>query len=69
MRTFGGFSIGLPDFAFLAEGHQQATEIFGIFENVFHYLLDSGAKLAPGHTMQVGEDLFMRIRTPAASEP
>ena len=39
-----------------------------LFDNVMSYLLSSGAQMAPGHTLQVGEDAFMRLRAPLAEE-
>lgn len=62
MRTYGGHLLGLPDFAAYASGHDEGQRYFDIFENILVYLRDSGATLAAGHTMQVGDDEFLRCR-------
>lgn len=68
MRTYGGDVFGLPDFAVLAEGHHQGEQYSGMFNNIMAYMLDSGAELAAGHTMQIGETSYMKLREPAESE-
>lgn len=68
MRTYGGDAFGLPDFAALADGHHQGEQYSGMFNNIMAYLLDSGAELAAGHTMQIGETRYMKLREPAESE-
>ncbi len=52
MRTYGAHLLGLRNFAAYASGHDQGQ----------WYLRDSGAVLAAGHTMQVGEHEYLRIR-------
>lgn len=39
-----------------------------IFNNVLGYLMQSGAQMEAGHTMQIGEAEFMRLREPAEAE-
>ena len=68
MRTYGGGVFGIPDLAVLAEGHHEGERYSELFDNVMSYLLQSGAQMAPGHTMQVGETAFMRLRAPLAEE-
>lgn len=68
MRTYGADRFGYADFAALAEGHHEGETYFELFGNVLRYLVDSGAEMAAGHTMQVGEDRFMRLRAPTDSE-
>jgi hypothetical protein len=68
MRTYGCHLLGLPDLAFHAEGHHQGQQTFDIFQSVLGYVLNSGAELGAGHTMQVGQDTFMRLRAPTAEE-
>jgi hypothetical protein len=62
MRTYGAHLLGLPDFAAYASGHDEGQRYFAIFENIFAYLRNSGAVLAAGHTMQVGEHEYLRCR-------
>jgi len=68
MRTFGNRHLKLPDLALKAEGHHQGSETFDMFANMLAYLRESGAEFAPGHTMQIGEDVYLRLREPAEAE-
>ncbi|MET1076777.1 MAG: DUF4261 domain-containing protein [Pseudomonas sp.] len=68
MRTYGADRFGLPNFAALAEGHDQGQWYFEIFGNVLGYLQTSGAQMGEGHSMQVGEDKFFRLRAPNPTE-
>jgi hypothetical protein len=68
MRTYGCPSLGLPDFAAHASGHHEGQRYFELFENVLGYLRRSGARLAAGHTMQVGENEHLRARAPNSQE-
>jgi hypothetical protein len=68
LRTYGAPLLGLPDMASLVENHSFSQDIFDIFNNVFIYLLDSGAKFYPEDTMQVGEDIYMKLRLPTDDE-
>ena len=58
----------MPDLAFHAEGHHQGQEIFNIFQSVLGHVLNTGAELGPGHTMQVGEKSYLRLRLPTEDE-
>jgi hypothetical protein len=68
MRTYGADAFGLPDFAALASGHDQGEYYSDIFNNIMGYMLESGAELAAGHTMQIGKDACMKLREPAKEE-
>ncbi|EEV5865451.1 TPA: DUF4261 domain-containing protein [Escherichia coli] len=68
MRTYGADCFGLPDFAAHAQGHHEGQKYSDIFNNVLRYLLESGAEMAAGHTMQVGETTFMKLRDPLEDE-
>jgi uncharacterized protein DUF4261 len=68
MRTYGAYLLGIPELAALAEGHHQGTTYFEIFSNIMDYLLSSGASFEAGHTMQVGEDTFMKLRAATPEE-
>lgn len=69
MRTHGAPLLGLPDFAAHAAGHHEGERYCGIFDHVFGYLRESGAKLAEGHTLQIGQEEFLRVRRPKAGDP
>lgn len=68
MRTYGGDAFGLPDFAALAAGHDEGEVYSTTFNNIMSYMLESGAELAAGHTMQIGEDAYLKLREPAQEE-
>jgi hypothetical protein len=68
MRTWAAHTMGLPDLALFAAGHDRGQETMELFENVLRYVYDSGAELDAGHTMQVGEDTFARLRSPRKEE-
>ena len=62
MRTYGCHRLGLPDFAFCAPGHDLGSATFEVFSNLLAYLRNTGKQFAPGNTMRVGDDVFMRLR-------
>jgi hypothetical protein len=64
MRTYGNSLLNLPDLAMLATGHHEGSGIFDLFANMLAYLHDSGAKFAPGHTMQIGAETYLKLRPP-----
>lgn len=68
LRSYGAPLLGLPDLASKIDDHSSSESIFEIFNNVFSYLLQSGAKFMAGNTMQVGEDTFMKLRLAEAEE-
>ena len=68
MRTFGNKLLNLPDLAFHAEGHHQGSDTFDLFANVLAYVRETKKKLAPGDTMQIGDDTWLRLRQPSADE-
>ncbi|GKX54154.1 hypothetical protein SOASR030_02660 [Leminorella grimontii] len=68
MRTYGANGFGLPDFAVLASGHEEGQKYSDIFSNILRYLLDSGAEMVAGHTMEVAQGQVMKLREPAESE-
>ena len=67
MRTYGADRFGLPDFAALAEGHHQGEFYSNIFNNIMAYLLQSGAEMDAGHTMQIGENAYLKRASPSPS--
>jgi hypothetical protein len=68
MRTYGCHRFGLPDLALRAADHQSARFTFELFSNALAYLRTSGHQFAPGHTMQVGDDMFLRLRSRTTEE-
>ena len=68
MRTFGNHLFGLPDMALLAKSHAEGQATFDLFCNLLGYLRSSGQSFAPGHTAQIGEDRFIKIRAAESNE-
>lgn len=68
MRTFGNVLLKLPDLALKTEGHHRGAETFDMFANMLAYLRESGSIFAPGHSMQIGDELYLRLRSPSAAE-
>jgi len=68
LRTYGAPQIGLPDLASKVTDHSESLNVFDIYNNVFSYLLSSGAQFAVGNTMQVGEDTYMKLRAATSEE-
>jgi len=68
LRTYGAHMLNLPDMASLVEDHSFSESVFDIFNNSLLYLINSGAKLKNGDTMQVGKDLFMKLRVSQEKE-
>lgn len=68
MRTYGADQFGLPDFAALAQGHHEGEYYSDIFNNIMGYMRESGAELAAEHTMQIGENAYMKLRAPTQEE-
>lgn len=68
MRTHGLEAWGLPELATHVEGHDRGSEIFDIFSDVASYMIAKGPILCAGHTMQVGEDIYMKLRDPSTAE-
>ena len=68
MRTYGVYRFGQPDFALLAESHEQSQQTMDMFSNILGYLIESKAHMAAGHTMQIGENAYLRLRLPQPHE-
>ncbi len=68
MRTYGAHRFGLPDFAFHSPGHELGSVTFELFSNLLAYLRHSGKQFAPGDTMRVGDEVFMRMRARTPDE-
>jgi hypothetical protein len=68
VRTSGLNKWSLPDLAARLENQEMSGEIFRIFSNAASYMLAKGPILCAGHSMQIGEDIYMRLRAPNANE-
>ena len=67
-RTVGAHALDKPDLAANIDANDDIGEVAEIFGNILTYLCDSNAHFAAGHTMQVGEYTFMKVRAPTADE-
>lgn len=68
MRTWGNHLLELPNLAMLTAGHHEGQDTFNLFNGLLEYLRQTGKKFDVGHTMQVGDALFMRVRAPSTEE-
>lgn len=68
MRTYGADVFGLPDFAVLANNHDEGSDYFDMFGNILSYLRQSGATMNPGDTMEIGDNKMMSLRAPQEDE-
>jgi hypothetical protein len=68
MRTYGAHVLKVPDLAVYAGGHNEGQRYFDMFGSIMRYTLNTGKRLAAGHTMQIGTDNFLRCRAPTKNE-
>jgi hypothetical protein len=68
MRTHGNNLLGLPDLAFHAGAHKEGTKTHELFSNIMLYILNLNARLDAGHTAQVSQDTFIKLRVPREDE-
>lgn len=69
MRTYGADVFGLPDFAVLANSHDESEHYFMLFQDILNYLRKSGATMVAGDTMEYGDDnKVMFLRSPLDEE-
>ncbi|WP_370386072.1 DUF4261 domain-containing protein [Snodgrassella alvi] len=66
--TYGANVFGLPDFAVLANNHDEGSDYFDMFGNILSYLRQSGATMNPGDTMEIGDNKMMSLRVPQEDE-
>ena len=62
-------NLGLPDYAAYTNGHHEGQRYFEMFDSLMRYTLNTGRRLAAGHTMQLGADDYLRCRAPTKDEP
>jgi hypothetical protein len=68
MRTYGAHRFGLPDLATRAAGHDETPFVFELFGNLLAYLRSSGKRFAPGDTLRIDDDTFLRLRARGPEE-
>jgi hypothetical protein len=68
MRTYGAYVMNLPDLAAYTNGHHEGQHYFDMFGKILRYMLNTGKRLAPRHTMQIGPDDYLRCRAPTKEE-
>lgn len=68
MRTHGAHIFGLPDLAVHAQDHSEGQEHFDLLTTILNYMRESGARIEPGHTMEVGPT-HLRFRAATPFEP
>ncbi|MCL2309740.1 MAG: DUF4261 domain-containing protein [Proteobacteria bacterium] len=68
MRTYGAEALGCNNLATLAEGHHEGGKYSELFNDILGYQRSSGAELAAGHTMQVDDTAYIKLRAPLETE-
>jgi hypothetical protein len=59
--TRGGWLVGLPDLAWLAQDLEETDAVFSMFASILDYVFTSGTRLAAGHTIDfAGRGLHIR---------
>ena len=66
-RTFAAHRLGLPDLARHLPGHEATSETFRLFGGVLGYLRQTGERLHPGDTLDLG-DGKLTVRAAEARE-
>jgi hypothetical protein len=59
--TKGSPFFGVPDLAYLGKDLTETDDALDMFANIFTYIFKSGAQVAPGHTVQLGHDVYLRF--------
>lgn len=68
MRVYGAHRFGLPDLALRATGHEETRFAFELFGNLLSYLRSSGKWFAPGDTLRIADDVYLRLRARTTDE-
>jgi hypothetical protein len=67
-RSVGANLLNLPDFALRVLEQDHVARFYQFIGDILPYLLDSDATLEPGHTMQVDEEIFIRVNNPTGND-
>jgi hypothetical protein len=59
--TKGSPFFGVPDLAYLGKDLAETDDALDMFANIFTYIFKSCAQVAPGHTVQLGHDVYLRF--------
>ena len=59
--TKGNNLFGVHEFAFYGD-FEKTQEIYDIFEDVFYYIYESDVHIEAGHTIQLGDDVFLKFK-------
>jgi len=68
MRTYGADRLKLPDLASHVPGHEHGSSVFEIFSGILGYSQDSSSSVDAGDTMEIDNDVFVRVRAPSQDE-
>ncbi len=59
--TKGNNLFGVHELAFYGT-FENTQEIYDIFEDIFYYIYESNEHIEAGHTIQLGDDIFLKFR-------
>jgi Domain of unknown function (DUF4261) len=68
MRTYGAHVLKLPDLASHVPGHDHGSSVFEIFSVALAYMHESNSSIDEGDTMEIDDDVFVRLRAPTQEE-
>lgn len=68
MRTHGAHLLGVPDLAKLADGPQEGTQVFNVFNAVINHIRKTGQKPQAGGMLQLGPNMLLSFRAPGPRE-
>lgn len=68
MRVYGAHRFGLPDLAYHADGHDHTRFAFELFGTLLSYLRTTGKQFAPGDTLRIADDAYLRLRARTSDE-
>ncbi|ENZ35147.1 MULTISPECIES: hypothetical protein [Clostridium] len=60
--TKGNFLYGVHEYAFKGDSFEDSQQVYDMFEDIFNYEYTERPQIGVGHTIQLGEDIFLRFR-------
>lgn len=67
-RTCGAHLLNLPDLAINVTAKDEASQFYDFVSDIFPYMMNSGSTIEAGHTMQVAEAVFIRVKKPGTDQ-
>lgn len=68
LRTHGAERFGYANLAISADSDEDQEIYFDVFAGILTYCMESGGPLEPGDTLELDEELILRLRAPQPEE-